>query len=61
MYAKKSAESQAWWCTCAIPEPRRLRQEELKFMTSLGYTIGEQVPLAPLAGFCAGYNLPNLV
>jgi hypothetical protein len=35
LHASRSWE---WWYTYAIPALRRLRQEDLKFKASLGYT-----------------------
>jgi hypothetical protein len=33
-----SCQSQAWWYAPVIPALRKLRQEDLQFKTSLGYT-----------------------
>jgi hypothetical protein len=35
----KQGLSQAWWCTPVIPALWELRQEDLEFQTSLGYTV----------------------
>jgi hypothetical protein len=35
---KSRMTSLAWWCTAVIPALRRLRQEDLRFEASLGYT-----------------------
>jgi hypothetical protein len=36
---KKRKCSWVWPCTSAIPAPRRMRQEDLEFQASLGYTV----------------------
>jgi hypothetical protein len=35
--SKDEVKSQACWGSPVIPAPRRLRQEDVKFKTSLGY------------------------
>jgi hypothetical protein len=56
MPQKEKTWSQAWWCTPVIPALGRLRQEDHKFQTSLGYTMR---PCPPKSNIL--YGDPSLV
>jgi hypothetical protein len=36
---RNTVEGWAWWCTCVIPVPRRLRQEDYKSEASQSYIV----------------------